>query len=218
MSTTTKKVNKAVQTSAHAVLLTASKPWRWYHGALFYLFAQLLTFSLAAITGIATGQKIKSVRDTFGDVSYFRNLKQSVFAPPSWVFGPAWTLNNTSVIWGTLQVLNKPKDTPGRNTFLALQGASWLNYVVFSAAYFTLRSPINAFILTLSMFVLTILSGLVAIFQLKDSKVALSLATLTIWLMIALTAASFQAAWNHDDLYHVGPLTAPVPALEKTAQ
>lgn len=215
MSTTIKEVKKTVQNVAHSM---KPQPWRWYHGVIFYIFAQLLTFGLSAITGVATGQKIKSVRDTFGDVSYFRNLKQSVFAPPSWVFGPAWTLNNISVIWGNLQVLNKPRDTPGRDTFLALQGVSWLNYVVFSAAYFSLRSPINAFVLTLSMFFLTILSGLVAIFQLKDSKVALSLATLTIWLMIALTAASFQAAWNYDELYHVGPLTEPVPALEKVAQ
>lgn len=215
MPTATKEVKKTVQNVARAV---NPQPWRWYHGAIFYIFAQLLTIGVSAITGVATGQKIKSVRDTFGDVSYFRNLKQSVFAPPSWVFGPAWTLNNISVIWGNLQVLNKPKDTPGRDTFLALQGASWLNYVVFSAAYFSLRSPINAFVLTLSMFILTILSGLVAIFQLKDSKVALSLATLTIWLMIALTAASFQAAWNYDELYHAGPFTEPVPALEKAAQ
>ena len=215
MSTATKEVKKSVQ---HIARTVKPQPWRWYHGVLFYIFAQLLTFGLSAITGVATGQKIKSVRDTCGVVSYFRNLKQSIFAPPSWVFGPAWTLNNISVIWGNLQALNKPRNTPGRDTFLALQGASWLNYVVFSAAYFSLRSPINAFVLTLSMFILTILSGLVAIFQLKDSKVALSLATLTVWLMIALTAASFQAAWNHDDLYHVGPFTEPVPALEKAAQ
>jgi tryptophan-rich sensory protein len=194
------------------------RTWRWYHGAMFYVFAQVLTFGLAAITSVATGQKVKSVRDLMGDVSYFRALKQSVFAPPSWVFGPAWTINNISVIWGTLQALNKPEGTPGRDTFLALQAASWLNYVVFNAAYFSLRSPINAFVLTLSMFVLTILSGIVAIFQLKDSKVALSLATLTVWLMIALTAASFQAAWNRDDLYAVGPFVEPVPALEKEAE
>jgi translocator protein len=85
------------------------------------------------------------------------------------------------------------------------------------AAYFSLRSPINAFLLTLSMFILTILSGIVAIFQLKDTKVALSLATLTVWLVIALTAASFQAAWNKDELYQVGPFAEPVPALEKQA-
>jgi tryptophan-rich sensory protein len=189
--------------------------WRWYHGVIFYIFAQVVSFGLAGIVTAATGQKMKSVRDTFGDVDYFRQLRQAKIAPPSWVFGPAWTINNISTIWGTLQVLNKPEGTPGKNIFLALQGASWLNYVVFSAAYFSLRSPINAFLLTLSMFVLTILSGIVAIFQLKDTKVALSLATLTLWLLIALTAATFQAAWNYDELYHSGPFASPVPSLEK---
>lgn len=195
-----------------------SERWHWYHGVLFYGMAQALTVGLAVIVSVGTGQKVKSVRDAFGDVSYFRGLKQSVFAPPSWVFGPAWTLNNISVIWGALQVLNKPQGTPGRTSFLALQSASWLNFVVFSAAYFSLRSPINAFVLTLSMFVLTVLSGVVAIFQLKDTKVALSLATLTVWLMIALTAGTFQAAWNRDELYRVGPFAEPVPVLEKEAR
>ncbi|HJT58223.1 MAG TPA: TspO/MBR family protein, partial [Ktedonobacteraceae bacterium] len=158
----------------------------------------------------------KNVReDIFGNPSYFNNLHQSIFAPPSWVFAPAWTINNISVIWGTLRVLNKPQDTPGRDSFLALQAASWLNYVVFNAAYFSLRSPINAFILTLSMFALTIASGIVALFRLKDSRVALSLATLFIWLIIALTAASFQALWNHDDLYDAGPFAQLNPALQK---
>jgi tryptophan-rich sensory protein len=203
--------------SARTALSTGdrSRRWRWYHGIIFYAIAQALTLGLAVIVSVATGQKVKSIRDAFGDVSYFTSLRQSVIAPPSWVFGPAWTINNISVIWGTLRVLNKPQGTPGRSTFLALQGASWLNFVTFSAAYFSLRSPINAFLLTLSMFILTILSGIVAIFQLKDTKVALSLATLTVWLLIALTAASFQAAWNKDDLYQVGPFAESVPALEK---
>ena len=215
MSTATKNVKATIENIANS-----EKPgtWRWYHGVMFYVFAQMLTFGLAAITSVATGQKVKSLRDLMGDVSYFRALKQSAITPPSWVFGPAWTINNISVIWGTLRVLNKSEGTPGRDTFLALQAASWLNYVVFNAAYFSLRSPINAFVLTLSMFVLTLLSCIVAIFQLKDSKVALSLATLTIWLMIALTAASFQAAWNRDDLYSVGPFVEPLPVLEREAK
>jgi hypothetical protein len=36
--------------------------------------------------------------------------------------------------------------------------------------------------------------------------------------MIALTAASFQAAWNKDEFYHVGPFAEPVSALEKEAK
>lgn len=184
----------------------AAPRWRWYHGVAFYAIVQALTFGLSGLTSMVTGNRGKDVwEDFFGNVDYFRELKQSIFSPPSWVFGPAWTINNISVIIGTWRVLNMPKNTMGRKAFLTVQGASWLNYVLFNAAYFSLRSPINAFVLTLSMFVLTIVSGFIAIFRLRDSRVALSLATLFIWLLIALTAGGFQAAWNYDDLYHVGP-------------
>ena len=190
--------------------------WRLYHGVIFYAVVQVLTFGLSGLVSAIKGPAGKDLRENiFGNPAYFNELKQSIFAPPSWVFGPAWLVNNISVIWGTWRVLNKPRDTPGRSAFLALQGASWLNFVTFSAAYFSLRSPINALVLTFMMFVLTILSGFVAIFKLKDTAVALSLATLFIWLMIALTAASFQAAWNYDDLYRAGPFVQPEGSLLK---
>jgi tryptophan-rich sensory protein len=194
----------------------AQPRWRWYHAAAFYGVVQLLTFGLSGLVSLARGNKSQSLREaTFGDVSYFERLKQVKITPPSWAFGPAWLLNNIAVIWGTWQVLNKPKQTPGRTTYLALQGASWVDFVLFNAAYFSLRSPLNALVLTLVMFLLTIASGIVALFQLKDSKVALSLATLFVWLLVALTAATFQALWNKDDFYQVGPFVKPTPGLVK---
>ena len=197
-------------------MIPRRQQWRWYHGVIFYVIVQVLTFGLSGLVSAIKGGTGKSLQENiFGNPAYFNALKQSTFAPPSWVFGPAWLVNNVSVILGTWRVLNKPEDTPGRTSFLALQGASWLNFVVFNAAYFSLRSPINALVLTFSMFVLTILSVLVAIFKLKDTVVALSLATLFIWLIIALTAASFQAAWNYDELYHVGPFVKTNQALLK---
>ncbi len=187
-------------------LTIAPRRWRWYHGVLFYGIVQIMTFGLSALVSVVRGRTGNSLReDIFGNQSYFNALKQSIFTPPAWVFGPAWTINNVSVIWGTLPVLNKSEGTPGRTAYLTLQGASWLNYIVFNAAYFSLRSPINALVITFTMFVLTIASLFVAIFKLKDTRVALSLATLMAWLMLALTAALFQAAWNNDDLYQVGP-------------
>ena len=188
--------------------------WRWYHGLAFYVVVQLLTFGLAGLTSIVSGNKGETLRDNvFGNVSYFSSLKQSIFTPPSWVFGPAWTINNFFAIWGTLAVLNKPKGTPGRSEYLALQGATWLNFVIFNAAYFSLRSPINAFVLTLIFAGLTVSSACVAIFRLQDTKVALSLSTLFVWLTVAATAATAQVLWNRDDLYNVGPFTEPVSAL-----
>lgn len=214
MSITTQSIPKGEEKQDNA--RGQQSRWRWYHGLAFYVVVQALTFGLSALVSTLNGNTTKNLRErTLGDVSYFRALRQSVFAPPSWAFAPAWTLNNILVIWGTLRVLNKPVHTPGRDAYLALQAASWLNYTVFNAAYFSLRSPLNAFALTFTMFWLTIASGIVAIFGLKDSKVALSLATLFLWLIVALTAASFQALWNRDDLYHAGPFVEPVPQLLK---
>lgn len=190
--------------------------WRWYHGLAFYVLVQGLTFGLSGLVSLASGKKGRNWSETiFGDVSYFRSLKQSVITPPSWAFAPAWTINNISVIWGTLRLLNQPQETPGRSTFLTLQAFSWLNFVLFNAAYFSLRSPLNALVLTLSMFGLTLASAFVAIFQLKDTKIALSLATLFLWLIVASLAASTQAAWNYDDLYKVGPFLEANPKLVK---
>lgn len=194
----------------------APRRWRWYHGVIFYTVIQGLTFGLSGLVSLARGNQSKSFRGAlFGDVSYFQELKQARITPPSWAFGPAWLVNNVSVLWGTWQVLNKPQETPGRTAYLALQGASWVDFVLFNAAYFSLRSPLNALVLTLAMFLLTIMSAVVAIFQLKDSKVALSLVTLFLWLLVALTAATFQVLWNSDDFYQVGPFVQPRAGLMK---
>ena len=197
--------------------MTVNSPrWRWYHALAFYVAVQTMTFGLSGLVSLSRGNRGQRLREaTFGDVSYFQRLKQAKITPPPWAFGPAWLVNNVSVLWGTWQVLNKPQDMPGRTAYLALQGASWVDFVLFNAAYFSLRSPLNALALTLVMFLLTIVSGLVAIFQLKDTRVALSLATLFLWLIVALTAATFQALWNYDDLYKVGPFVEPTTGLVK---
>jgi tryptophan-rich sensory protein len=192
--------------------------WRWYHGVAFYVSVQALTFGLSGLTSAFRGTQGTTLREAvFGDVSYFRGLRQAVVAPPSWVFGPVWTINNVCAIWGALRVLRLPADTPGRDAYLALQAGTWLDYVVFNAAYFSLRSPLNALGLTLLFALLTVASMLVALLRLKDTWVALSLATTVVWLMIASTAAVCQALWNHDDFYDVGPFSAPAPSLLKKA-
>jgi tryptophan-rich sensory protein len=207
-------VTSATRSSEHATV--APPRWRWYHAVTFYVVVQILTFGLSGLVSLARGNRGQSLREAaFGDVSYFERLKQVKITPPSWAFGPAWLVNNISVLWGTWQVLNKPQQTSGRTAYLALQGVSWVDFVLFNAAYFSLRSPLNALVLTFVMFLLTIVSGLVALFQLKDTKVALSLATLFLWLIVALTAATFRALWNYDDFYQVGPFVQPRARLVK---
>ena len=141
------RATSATRPSEHATV--APPRWRWYHVVAFYAVVQVMTFGLSGLVSLARGNRGQSLREAaFGDVSYFERLKQVKITPPSWAFGPAWLVNNVSVLWGTWQVLNKPQQTPGRTAYLALQGVSWIDFVLFNAAYFSLRSPLNALVLT----------------------------------------------------------------------
>ncbi|HJT55052.1 MAG TPA: tryptophan-rich sensory protein [Ktedonobacteraceae bacterium] len=116
--------------------------WRWYHAVAFYVVVQIMTFGLSGLVSVARGNRGRSLREAiFGDVSYFRQLNQVKITPPSWAFGPAWFVNNVSVFWGIWQVLNKPRATPGRTAYLALQGASWIDFILFNACTGYLGHP-----------------------------------------------------------------------------
>ena len=190
--------------------------WRWYHGLAFYLVAQVVTFGLNGLVTAARAGGKKTLAEALAfDRDFYTDQRQPVFAPPPWLFGPAWTINNISVIYGNLRVLNMPEGTPGRSAFLRLQALSWLDYAIFSAACFGLRSNINGAIVTVSMFGLTIASLFVSIFKLKDTKVALSLATLFIWLMLASSLSTAITLWNRDEFYDAGPFVKPARSLLK---
>jgi hypothetical protein len=104
---------------------------------------------------------------------------------------------------------------PGRGACLKVQGATWLDYVLFSAGDFGLRSPVNGLILTAADFQLTVASVCVAFCRLKDTRVALSLATTLVWLLVSLPSAVAQAAWNRDSFWGAGPVARPSRALLK---
>ena len=159
--------------------------YRWWHGLAFGLAAN-------AVSGLSLGRRSEDRR-------YYEGLRQAPFAPPGWVFGPAWTINNISVLWGNLRLLNLPADTPQRQPLLWLQGASWLIYSTFSYVYFNKRSPILAFTWTGGMYILTICSMLLA--SKIDRKIVLSLVTLFLWLSLATPVAAYQMIYNDDPLF-----------------
>ncbi|MBV9788669.1 MAG: tryptophan-rich sensory protein [Chloroflexi bacterium] len=158
--------------------------YRWWHGLAFGLAAN-------AVSALSLGRRTDQQR-------YYEGLKQAPFAPPGWVFGPAWTINNISVLWGNLRLLNLPADTPQRQPLLWLQGASWLIFSTFSYVYFNKRSPILAFTWTGGMYILTICSMLLA--SKIDRKIVLSLVTLFLWLSLATPVAAYQMIYNEDPL------------------
>lgn len=185
--------------------------WHWWQGLLFYVGTQVLSYVVAALLG-GLGRRLglRSEGSVTGDSRrFYREVRRPIFAPPAWAFPVAWTINNALAIWAGLRVLNRPAATPGRRAFLRLQAASWLDFVLFSGAAFSLRSPLNSLALTLTYLGLTLASLKVALRDLRDRAVAVALLPLLGWLALATALSWCIARWNRDELYRVGPFAKP---------
>lgn len=95
------------------------------------------------------------------DISGIYNvLNKPYFAPPTWVFGIAWTFNCILITYGILLTINLAKSAL-RKKLLITQGLLVLNYCIFqylsfgSPIIFGKLLPIMFFLPTFSMLILT---------------------------------------------------------------
>ena len=70
----------------------------------------------------------------------YRGLRQARFAPPGWVYGPAWTAIELALADSTVRC--RESERPGRNAALAAPAANDALYLLFPLVYFPLRSPV----------------------------------------------------------------------------
>ena len=193
--------------------------WRWYHAAGFYAGVQALSFGLGKLAqrgqGASSPKLGESIVGNTANNAFYNRLTQPTFAPPDWVFAPVWTVNNVLCLWGLVRALNMPEETAGRSAILRLQALVWVSFTGFNALYFGLRSPINGAISTNIGFAATVASMYVALFRMRDTRVALSQSTILPWLILAAATANTVAAWNRDEYYDVGPLVAAAPGWAK---
>jgi benzodiazapine receptor len=186
--------------------------FRWWHGAAFYIGVQGLMFALRSAARSYTGQTGSREQDR----EFYRSERLPVFAPPPAAFPIAWGINSVCAVAGGVHVLNLPRRTAGRAEFLRLQGLAWILFAAFDGAYFGLRSPVNAALVTVAYSAATAASLDVAIRRMKDPYAALSLATTVAWLLLANPVGLAQAAWNHDPFWNTGPLVEPKSEWVKT--
>jgi TspO/MBR family len=69
------------------------------------------------------------------DPDYYRSLKQAPFAPPSWVFGPAWTIAKAGASAATLRAAHRVQG-PDRRRLAVLAALDAGIFVTFSYVYF----------------------------------------------------------------------------------
>jgi tryptophan-rich sensory protein len=123
----------------------------------------------------------------------YNTLSKPFFAPPTWVFGIAWTINNVLVIYGILRTINLPASLD-RSRLLGIDTLIIVNYLVFqylsfgSGVLFGKIIPFMFFLPTFSMFLLTVLALRKS--YLLDTK------DMSIWSKILSGKSIFASYWS----------------------
>jgi tryptophan-rich sensory protein len=169
--------------------------WRWWHGLAFYGGVRLAGWALSRCAAhYARRRGLPAVSPQ----QFYRRQKLPWFAPPSWAFPVAWSVNSAGLVAASLRLLNLPARTSGRTQLLRLQAAGWVLFASFDAAYFQLQSPINAALVTLPYSLLTWASLFTAIRRMDDHSVAWALAPTAAWTALAAPLSVAQACRARD--------------------
>jgi translocator protein len=180
------------------------KRYKWWHGLAFYSGVLAVQWGMRRAVSAGRPPKIK-----IDDRTFYRTQRLPVFAPPPGAFPIAWTINSTCSTTGLLHAANQNSNTRGRRQFFGLQAVAWALFAAFNTAYFELRSPINAALITVAYAGVTAASMRAAV-KMNDRFAVASLIPTAAWLTLAVPVAIAQAAWNRDEFWRLEPLlTAP---------
>ena len=152
----------------------------------------LISVVVSAVGGLASMQSSKKNR-----IIYDNKLKQAPWAPPGWLFAPAWNFNNLFLLIALQRLLKS--DIPDKNRLLVLQAMMWVVYFSFGYVYFKKKSPLLAAAWTMSDAALASTSFAIA-FK-SDRKLAMNYLPLMVWTGFASTVANYQALKNPDPIF-----------------
>lgn len=144
---------------------------RWLALFLFILAA----FAAAAIGGSATATSVSD---------WYLTLEKPPWNPPSWVFGPAWTLLYILMSVAAWRVWLR-RDQPGAKLTLQLHGAQLVLNAMWSILFFGMRRP------DLALLDILALLALLVVMQMRlartDIKAAWLWAPYLAWVTFATT-------------------------------
>jgi translocator protein len=149
---------------------------------------------IAALVVSAIG-RLSSGRSNSEKEAYTK-FKQAPWAPPAWLFAPAWTLNNFFLLKALNQMLADRMSDHQR--LLVLQLPIWVIFFSFGYIFARKKSPILVATWTLSDAVLAGLSFVTAYKQ--NKKLAYNFLPLLSWTSFASSVAAYQALKNDDKL------------------
>jgi len=176
----------------------------WHYFELMYVkrfmegnIIKLKWWQMALITLAVSyaGRLTAGKSNTANQKVYTTKLKQAPWAPPAWVFGPAWVINNFFNLLALQRIWNM-KDSPEKTKLLRMQAGIWLIFLSFNYIYFNKKSTLLAAAWTNADAMLAISSFITALKT--DKLLAGFYLPLMTWTSFASTVADYQAIYNKD--------------------
>lgn len=164
---------------------SSKKRFPWVKAILFYA-ATLI------IGGLTSGPSKNTEK------FYENELKQAPWAPPGWVFGPAWALINVFITRALFQILEEKDKRRKDKALLRLQLGIWFIFCTFGIVYFKKQSPVLAAAWTVADAALATAS--IALARKKGINFTANYLPLLVWTYFASTVAVYQALENPDPL------------------
>ena len=150
----------------------------------------LISVGVSLLGRLSSGSSKKSEQKL-----YNLKLQQAPWAPPAWLFGVAWPLNNFFVLLALQQLLNS-EESSEKKKLLTLQAAIWVIFFSFGYVYFRKKSPVLAAVWTMGDAALSITSFFIA--RGVSKKLSYYYLPLLVWTTYASTVADYQALKNDD--------------------
>ena len=101
---------------------------------------------------------IGSIFTTPAISTWYVTLNKPSFSPPNWLFGPVWITLFVLMGISLFLVWRKQQDTPHTNRGLILFGVQLVFNVLWSVAFFGLKSPISGLIVIVILWILILLT------------------------------------------------------------
>jgi tryptophan-rich sensory protein len=172
------------------LVATKQRRLKWWQTAL-------LTIVVTALGGLSGRRSKKSKRKL-----YNKELKQAPWAPPAWLFGPAWSFNNFFLILALQRLLQETGTH--RKKLLTLQVFIWVVFFSFNYIYFKRKSTVLAALWSVADAAMAAASFAIALR--RNKLLAWHYLPLLGWSGFASSLAGYQALKNQDVLLHTPPL------------
>jgi len=138
-----------------------------------YILCVIVCVGLGSASGILSGS---------GLTDWYQTLNKPSFQPPTWVFGPAWTILYTLMGIAIARVWHKPSSSL-KTSAIRLFIIQLILNLIWTPVFFALQQPLYALIIIIIMWVMILLT--IRAFKKVDSIAPYLLVPYILWVSFA---------------------------------